>query len=47
MNGFWSTYTHDMAHRHVLLSYGFVWMIQLGYLAFVLRRSRTSERDHE
>lgn len=38
MSGFWSTYTADMAHRHVLLAYGFAWAIQLGYLAFVVRK---------
>ena len=44
--GFWATYTHDMAHRHVLLAYAFAWLLQLGYLATVLRRSlRSSSRD--
>ncbi len=38
--GFWATYTHDMAHRHVLIGYGFAWLVQLAYLASVLRRSR-------
>ena len=42
MSGFLVTYTHDMAHRHVLLGYGFAWLIQLGYLVFALRRSRNS-----
>ena len=41
MNSFWSTYTSDMPHRHVLLAYGFAWAVQLGYLAFVVLRSRT------
>ncbi len=40
MTGFWAAYTRDMAHRHVLLAYGFAWAVQLGYLAFVLFRSR-------
>ncbi len=40
MSGFWATYTHDMAHRHVLLAYGFAWLLQLGYLGLVLLRSR-------
>lgn len=40
MNAFWAGYTHDMAHRHVLLAYGFAWAIQLAYLAFVALRSR-------
>ncbi len=40
MNAFWAVYTHDMAHRHVLLAYGFAWAVQLGYLAFVTTRSR-------
>ena len=39
MNGFWSTYTHDLAHRHVLIGYAFAWLIQIGYLLLVLRRS--------
>jgi hypothetical protein len=47
MKGFWTLYTSDMPHRHVLLSYGFVWLVQLGYLAFVLagarRRARLSD----
>lgn len=42
MSGFWATYTQDMSHRHVLLGYGFTWLIQLGYLVFALRRSRNS-----
>ncbi len=36
---FWAQYTHDMAHRHVLIAYAFAWLIQLLYLALVLRRS--------
>ena len=40
MNSFWVAYTQDMAHRHVLLAYGFAWGVQLGYLGFVLLRSR-------
>ena len=39
MNGFWATYTQDMAHRHVLIGYAFAWVIQIGYLVSVLRRS--------
>jgi hypothetical protein len=42
MTGFWTTYTHDMAHRHVLLAYAFAWLLQLGYLGTVLTRSRRS-----
>ena len=38
MNGFWATYTHDLAHRHVLFAYGAAWILQLSYLFFVLRR---------
>ena len=44
MTGFWATYTYDMAHRHVLLAYGFTWLIQLGYAGFVLRRSRSRSK---
>ena len=40
MSHFWSIYTQDMAHRHVLFAYAFAWCIQLGYLAFVFTRSR-------
>ena len=43
MSGFWAVYTHDMAHRHVLLGYSFAWLLQLGYLASVLWRSRSNE----
>ena len=39
MSGFWALYMHDMAHRHVLLGYGFAWLIQLGYLFSVWYRS--------
>ncbi len=45
MNGWsnwWALYTHDMAHRHVLIGYAFAWAVQLGYLGFVLRRSGTN-----
>ncbi len=42
MIGFWTKYTADMAHRHVLLAYGFAWAIQLAYLAFVFLRSRSN-----
>ena len=42
MTGFFHTYTQDMPHRHVLLGYGFAWLIQLGYLAFVILRSRSA-----
>lgn len=44
MSGFWNTYTADMAHRHVLLAYGFAWAIQLAYLGFVALRSRKGGR---
>jgi hypothetical protein len=44
MNHFWATYTQDMPHRHVLLSYGFAWLIQLGYLASVVVRSKRGSR---
>ncbi len=37
---FWALYTQDMAHRHVLIGYAFAWLIQLAYLALVLRSSR-------
>jgi hypothetical protein len=40
MMHFWTNYTADMAHRHVLLAYGFAWAIQLVYLAFVALRAR-------
>ena len=39
MSGFWSLYTGDMAHRHVLIGYAFAWVVQIGYLLSVLRRS--------
>ena len=39
MSHFWALYTSDMAHRHVLIGYVFAWVIQLGYLFSVLRRS--------
>ncbi len=42
LHGFWSTYTSDMAHRHVLIGYAFAWAIQLGYLTYVLCSSRTT-----
>ena len=42
MMGFWTKYTADMPHRHVLLAYGFAWAIQLAYLAFVFLRSRAN-----
>ncbi len=45
MTGFWATYTHDMAHRHVLLGYGFAWLVQLGYLGLVLRGRRRRARQ--
>ena len=45
MTGFWAAYTHDMAHRHVLLGYAFAWMLQLGYLASVLKRSPPGPKD--
>ena len=42
MSHFWAIYTQDMAHRHVLIGYGFTWLVQLGYLAFVLSRPRSN-----
>ncbi len=43
--GWWALYTHDMAHRHVLIGYAFAWIVQLGYLSFVLRRSGNAEKQ--
>lgn len=45
MSHFWATYTQDMAHRHVLIGYGFAWLVQLGYLGIVLRQSKTKSGD--
>ena len=41
----WALYTHDMAHRHVLIGYAFAWAIQLGYLCFVLRQRSQNPSD--
>ncbi len=41
---FWTVYTHDMAHRHVLIGYAFAWLIQLAYLGLVLRSRSGPEK---
>ena len=45
MSHFWTLYTGDMAHRHVLIGYVFAWTIQLGYLISVLRRPGSRKKS--